>query len=400
MATRQRDFDVLVIGAGPAGLALSISLARSGLSVAVVERQSAEILANPAFDGREITITNRSIETLTELGAWRHVPPEEVSTLAAAHVLNGRSTHALRFDPPADTPGALGTLLPNHIIRRALFTAAGEQPTIHLFDNIAATSITTDATSAALTLADGTTLTGKLLVAADTRFSEMRRRMGIPTHLRDFGKTMLVCRMSHELPHQSVATEWFGYGQTMAILPLDGTAQTPDLCSVVLTLKPRETEALMALEPEAFSAEITKRYQNRLGALQLVGTRHVYPLVATYATRFVAERFALVGDAAVGMHPVTAHGFNFGLTGVELLSNLAVPAALAGEDIGAHRLLAQYQSQLRRATMPLFLATNTTALLYTDDRLPARVLRGAVIRAGETLAPLRRLVSKRLVAAG
>jgi 2-polyprenyl-6-methoxyphenol hydroxylase-like FAD-dependent oxidoreductase len=168
----------------------------------------------------------------------------------------------------------------------------------------------------------------------------------------------------------------------------------------VLTLKPCETEKLMAMDAEAFSAEITQRYQQRLGKMSLVGSRHVYPLVATYATRFVAERFALVGDAAVGMHPVTAHGFNFGLTGVELLSNLVIPAVLNGGDIGAAKLLARYQSQLRRATMPLFLATNTTALLYTDDRLPARMLRGAVIRTGETLAPLRRLVSQRLVAAG
>jgi ubiquinone biosynthesis UbiH/UbiF/VisC/COQ6 family hydroxylase len=400
MAIAQRAFDVLVIGAGPAGLALSISLARSGLSVAVVERQSAETLADPAFDGREIAITNRSIETLKELGAWRHVPDAEISTLAAAQVRNGRSTHAMRFDPPATDSGPLGTLLPNHVIRRALFAAAGEQPSLQVFDNLAATSATTDANEAELVLADGMRLTGKLLVAADTRFSEMRRRMGIPAHMRDFGKTMLVCRMSHDQSHHSVATEWFGYGQTMAILPLDGDAQTPDLCSVVLTLKPCETEKLMAMDAEAFSAEITQRYQQRLGKMSLVGSRHVYPLVATYATRFVAERFALVGDAAVGMHPVTAHGFNFGLTGVELLSNLVIPAVLNGGDIGAAKLLARYQSQLRRATMPLFLATNTTALLYTDDRLPARMLRGAVIRTGETLAPLRRLVSQRLVAAG
>ena len=399
MAGEPCTFDALIIGAGPAGLALSIALARCGLAVAVVERQSAETLANPPFDGREIAITNRSIETLNELGAWRHVPSEEVSTLAAAHVLNGRSAHALCFDPPARDAGALGKLLPNHIIRRALYAAALEQPTIQLFDNIAATNASSEPSGVTLTLADGRGLTGKLLVAADTRFSEMRRRMGIPARMRDFGKTMLVCRMAHDLPHHSIATEWFGYGQTMAILPLDGTAETPNLCSVVLTLKPRETEKLMAMEPEAFSAEITQRYQNRLGQMRLIGTRHAYPLVATYASRFVAERFALVGDAAVGMHPVTAHGFNFGLIGVELLANLVVSAALAGRDIGSAMLLARYQSQLRRATRPLYLATNTTALLYTDDRLPARALRDAVIRTGEALAPLRRIVANRLMAA-
>jgi 2-polyprenyl-6-methoxyphenol hydroxylase-like FAD-dependent oxidoreductase len=74
-------------------------------------------------------------------------------------------------------------------------------------------------------------LQARLLVAADSRFSQTRRLLGIGAQLKDFGKTMLVCRMDHEKPHRQTAWEWFGYGQTLALLPLNG-----EQSSVVLTL--------------------------------------------------------------------------------------------------------------------------------------------------------------------
>jgi 2-polyprenyl-6-methoxyphenol hydroxylase-like FAD-dependent oxidoreductase len=217
-------------------------------------------------------------------------------------------------------------------------------------------------------LASGAHLSGRLIVAADTRFSEMRRRIGIGAAMHDFGASMLVCRMAHEAPHHEVATEWFGYGQTIAMLPLNGKPEFPHLSSLVLTMSAREIERLRTLDDAAFGAEITSRYQGRLGAMRLVSSRYVYPLVSVYAQRFVAPRFALVGDAAVGMHPVT-------------------PTAV----------LQRYEHAHRVATRPLYMATNATARLYTDDSLPARVLRDAVLRIGARLPPVRHIMAAKLM---
>lgn len=400
MTTDRTSFDVIIIGAGPAGLSLAGMLADSGLSTAIVERQSRETLAAPPFDGREIAMTHHSIALMRKLGAWDRIPAEEIHPLAEARVLNGPSPHALRFHPFGRGDRPLGTLVPNHLIRRSLFEAVFPHDSLTLLDNVAATGIQTDAEGATLTLADGTRLTSRLIAAADTRFSEMRRRMGIPTRMRDFGKTMMVCRMALSKPHNAVATEWFGYGQTVAILPLNGTTEHPNIASLVLTLPGKEIERLMALDPEAFSQEMTERYEHRLGEMTLIGTRHPYPLVVSYADRFVGQRFALVGDAAVGMHPVTAHGFNLGILGAETLSGLVSHAASTGADIGAPLLLGRYEMQHRRATKPIYLATNATASLYTDDRFPARVVRDAVIRAGEMLPPIRAAVSANLMRGG
>ncbi len=389
------QFDIVVVGAGPAGLAFAASLAGSGLRLALVEKQPAAALAEPAFDGREIALTHLSMTLLRRLGAWERIPESEIAPLREAQVLNGVSSFALRFDAEGKGDGPLGVLIPNHLIRRSLYQVVRDLPEVTLLADATVAAVQTSASGATVDLADGRKLSAPLVVAADTRFSETRRRMGIPATMQDFGKSMLVCRVAHERAHHGIATEWFGYGQTFAILPLNG-----DVSGAVLTLPAREMDQVMALEGAEFDTEITRRYRNRLGAMRLVSTRHVYPLVGVFAQRFVATRFALVGDAAVGMHPVTAHGFNLGLRGADLLAREIREAVGRGRDVGDRRALARYQADHMRASRPLYLATNATALFYTDDRFPARVLRAAALRVGSRLAPFRRAVVERLTEAG
>lgn len=388
------DVDVAVIGAGPAGLAFARSLAGSGLRLLLVERSPAAALADPGFDGREIALTHRSQALLRELGAWDRIPAAEISPLREAQVLDGTSPFALRFAPEGGAGEPLGKLVPNHLIRRALHGSVTEAGCATLLAGCTVSGVETSPAGARLHLADGREVRARLIVAADTRFSEARRRMGIAASIQDFGKTMLVARVAHDRPHRGIATEWFAHGQTIAMLPLNG-----DVSSVVLTLPAREAEALMTMPEEAFGPEVARRYGHRLGAMRLVGTRHAYPLVATYARRFVGTRFALLGDAAVGMHPVTAHGFNFGLASAYRLASELTAMARRGRDPADPGALLRYEAAHRRATWPLFTATNAIAMLYTDDRPPARLLRGAVLRLGAALHPVRRVVTAQLMEA-
>ncbi len=395
------EFDIVIVGAGPAGLSFAASLAGTGLRLALVERQPAAALAEPAFDGREIALTHRSVEILDAIGAWARIPAGEVSPMMRADVLNGLSPYALRFDAgAARRDGPLGHLVPNHLIRRAVHDAALALPEVTLFAGTAVSGVETSAAGVAVRLADGRVLDGRLAVAADTRFSEMRRRQGIAAELRDFGRVMMVCRVAHDAPHCQVATEWFDYGQTIAMLPVNDDPVHGHQSSFVLTLPAREMDRVLAMDDAAFGAEATRRYRGRLGAMRLVSARHAYPLVAVYARRFVATRFALMGDAAVGMHPVTAHGFNFGLRGADALARLVRTADGRGQDIGAAALLRAYDRGHFLATRPTYLATNATALLYADERLPARVLRDAALRVGNLVPPFRRAITARLMERG
>jgi 2-polyprenyl-6-methoxyphenol hydroxylase-like FAD-dependent oxidoreductase len=148
----------------------------------------------------------------------------------------------------------------------------------------------------------------------------------------------------------------------------------------------------LALDDDAFAERIMAQAGGRLGALRAVGPRHHYPLVAVYAQRFVAPRFALVGDAAVGMHPVTAHGYNFGLYGVEVLARELLRARHAGADLGALPALLAYEREHRRVTWPVYLGTNAIVSLFTDERAPAKVARRAVLRVAEHAPGLSALI--------
>jgi len=383
--------DVAIIGAGPAGLALAAALKGSGLEVTLIERSAEASLATPGFDGREIALTHRSQAILRDLGAWERLAPAEIAPLAEARVLNGAFPLALRFAPPASGE-PLGRLVPNHAIRRALFDTVAGQAGARLMAGRAVTDLAFAPGEARVRLEGGEEIAAALVVAADSRFSAARRRAGIGAEVLDFGRSMIVCRMAHERPHGATATEWFGHGQTIAMLPLNGEAS-----SAVLTLRPDETERMLTLDAGAFGAEVTRRYAGRLGAMRLISTRHAYPLVAVYAHRFAARRFALLGDAAVGMHPVTAHGFNFGLAGAALLAAEVKRALARGLDPGGSAALSYYASAHRRATLPLYLATNAIARLYGDDRAAARLARAALISAGAMLPPIRRAIVARLM---
>jgi ubiquinone biosynthesis UbiH/UbiF/VisC/COQ6 family hydroxylase len=384
-------FDVLIIGAGPAGLCFARALVGSGLSVALVEQQARSHFAEPAFDGREIALTHASRQVMQQLGLWEKIPEEEISPLRDARVMNGSSPFALTFADAKRDGGDLGWLVPNHLIRRAAWQAVQQQEGLHIIDEAKLTALQVNDADVMATLSSGETISARLLVAADSRFSTTRRMLGIGARMRDFGKTMLVCRMNHELPHHHEAWEWFGYGRTMALLPLHGNR-----AGAVLTMPPRGIEALMVMDENEFGKTVSGFYEHRLGNMTLTGTRHAYPLVAVYANRFVGQRSALIGDAAVGMHPVTAHGFNFGLQSVARLSNAVLAAASAGRDIASPSLLSAYERSHRRASLPLYEATNAIAALYTDDRAPAKLLRNGALRAARFVTPFRRVIASHL----
>ncbi|MES2012150.1 MAG: 5-demethoxyubiquinol-8 5-hydroxylase UbiM [Pseudomonadota bacterium] len=380
--------DVTIIGAGPAGLSFAKSLAETGLKILVLERQTEASLATPAFDGREIALTHYSAQLMQDLGLWAHIEPSDISPLRDARIFNGASLHSLDINH-RDTPqGELGYLISNHLIRKAAYNAVKSSPAIALRTEVQVTNIKVDTNVTHLTLNSGESIQTKLLIAADSRFSETRRAMGIAADMHDFGKVMMVCVMEHPVSHEHAAWEWFDYGQTLALLPMNGMQS-----SVVITLTPQEIDSLMTMHEDDFNREISARFKHRLGAMQLVSTRHAYPLVTVYSKRLVGQRFALVGDAAVGMHPVTAHGFNFGLKGIATLSAEIKAALASGKDIATDSLLLRYEQTHRRHTRPLFFATHAIAKLYGNDSAPARLLRSSAIRLGRRISPFKRAVA-------
>jgi len=405
------EFDILVTGAGPAGLCLARALRGSGLRVALVDTQPREALAEAAFDGREIALTHHSRAILQRLGIWPHIPGEHISPLRDALVMNGApgpGQARMRIGHEHGGEPQLGFLVGNWQIRRAAFAAAmaptdaeGKPPLLlNACQVVRVGTSTPDGPNGPLAeaeLQDGRRLRARLLVAADSRHSTTRRAMGIAADLHDYGRSMLLCAMTHELPHGHAAWEWFDHGQTLALLPMNPCPDSGQpRASVVLTLPHHEIEALAALPESDFGLAIGARLGHQLGAMRLASTRHVYPLVGVWPRRLVAPRFAAVGDAAVGMHPVTAHGFNLGLRSIDALSDGVIRAGQRGLDIADAAMLRRYERTHQGASRGLFMATHAVATLYTREDPASRLLRRTMLGLGERLTPFKRVVAASL----
>lgn len=387
--------DIVVIGAGPAGLSLACSLADSSLELLVVERQDSEKLYDPRFDGRDIALTHLSRKILEDMDVWYAMPAGEIHSIREARVLDGDSPYTLQFDRSDISEDILGYIVSNHLIRRALYDKATSLDNVELLTEVSVTNVQTNEGGATISLSNGRTVKAALVVSADSRFSESRRMMGISADMHDFGRVCIVCRMRHEMLHEGIAYECFFYGQTLAVLPLSDQES-----SIVITMSSGKADHIMGMAQHEFNRHVEGQFKGKLGRMELSSEKFLYPLVAVWASRFASQRFALIGDAAVGMHPVTAHGFNLGLRSQHTLARLISAATQSGADIGSVGLLNHYHSMHRRVARPIYLGTNAIVKLFTNDGPLHRLARKAVLRFGNVFPPIRHVITRQLTQTG
>ena len=385
------NFDVVIVGAGPVGLSFARALADTSLKIAIIDRQTSASLANPPEDGREIALTHLSKKILTSFGIWQEIDQNEISLIKEAKVINGVSPYSLHFNHLDTSETTLGHLIPNRLIRAAAYKIAQESRDIKIITNVGVDSFNIDANRVEVKLSNKEVIHSNLMIAADGRLSTARRTMGIPAEVKDFGKTVIVCKMEHEKSHKNVAYECFHYGRTLAVLPMIG-----NYSSIVITVSSNKSDSIMNMEDQTFNEDIQNRFNSRLGNMMIVGDKYSYPLFASHASHFHANRFALIGDASVGMHPVTAHGFNLGLRGSKTLATVIKEALSKENDFTSEEVLGKYNQKHQRSTRPLYYGTNLLVDLYNSEKLSAKVLRRLALRFGNNFWPVKKLIMGQL----
>ena len=385
------NFDVTIVGAGPVGLSFARALSDTSLNIAIIDRQTSKSLANPPEDGREIALTHLSKKILTSFGIWQEIDQNGISLIKEAKVINGASPYSLHFNHQDTSENTLGHLIPNRLIRAAAYKVAKESKAIKIITGVGVDSFNIDANKAEIKLSNKEIIHCSLMIAADGRLSSSRRSMGIPSEVKDFGKTVIVCKMEHEKPHSNIAYECFHYGRTLAVLPMVG-----NYSSIVITISSDQADAIMKMKDQIFNQDIQTRFNSRLGGMMIVGKKYSYPLFASHASYFHANRFALIGDASVGMHPVTAHGFNLGLRGSKTLATVIEEALSNKLDFASVEILSKYNQKHQRSTRPLYYGTNLLVDLYNSERLTAKVLRRLALRFGNNFWPVKKFIMGQL----
>ena len=363
--------DVVIAGGGFAGLALALAL-RQGLGSSF-----RIVVADPAFsadaraDPRASAIAAAARRMFEPLGVWDAVAANAQPILDMI-VTDSKLKDAVRpvfltfaGEVEPDEPFA-------HMIENAPLNAALAAKARALGIELRATAVTGFEQHGRIIVSfgDGGTTSAGLLVAADGARSRVREQAGIATHGWSYGQSAIVTTVAHEREHNGRAEEHFLPAGPFAILPLKGRRS-----SLVWTESDAEAARIIALPEGEFHAELERRFGLHLGEIGVAGARHAYPLGLFIARSFIAERIALVGDAAHVIHPIAGQGLNMGLRDVAALAEAIVDAARLGLDPGGADVLERYQRWRRFDTMAMGVATDGLNRLFSNESDVLRLMR-------------------------
>jgi 2-octaprenyl-6-methoxyphenol hydroxylase len=377
--------DIIINGGGLVGLALGCALGDAGLHIAVIDRDDPATMLDAPYDGRSSAIAWASQQALATIGVWDHVAAQAQAMLDI-RVSDGASPLFLHYDHSELDGEPFGYMVENRHMRQALHARAAEIPTLELMAPQSATQISRFDNGVDVQLSNGRELRARLLVGAEGRLSPSREEAGIQVNGWSYHQVGIVCTVRHEQPHQGIAQERFLPSGPFAILPLVGNRS-----SLVWTETEAMAPVMMALDDDAFLAEIGKRFGDYLGELELEGPRWSYPLSLQIADRYIDQRLALAGDAAHGMHPIAGQGLNVGLRDVAALTEVLVDAARLGLDIGAPDVLDRYQRWRRFDNATLLAVTDVLNRLFSNDIEPLHLARDIGLAAVNKMPDLKKL---------
>ena len=335
MSATTKHYDIVIVGAALVGTSASLALAKQGFTVALVDRKSPLVeLANGEWDSRIYAISPGNADWLKDLGVWQRMNAERITPIDAMQVWGDENTEPLNFNAEDAFANNLGYILENSALQQALWD---ELQTLDVDVLIGAegASVELNAQDATLQLADGKQLTAKLMIGSDGGSSWVRSQAGLSQQKTVYEHVGVVANFEVELPHQNIARQWFVEDGILAWLPLTGNR-------ISMVFSTKHSQNLMALSSVELAEQVAQAGGNALGKMHCITPVVAFPLVKQNATALIANRLALVGDAAHQVHPMAGQGVNLGFRDVvELAQVLAERNPLA--DIGDRFVLRRYE---------------------------------------------------------
>lgn len=369
-------FDVLIVGGGLAGLSLACALRDTRLKIALLESSPPQPSAG--WDARVYAISPANAEFLQAIGVWKHLDGERISPIAAMKIV-GDSGAKLDFSAYETGVAELGWVLESSLMACELWENVKRQANLTLLCPAAPNAIKMGEKSVELSMAEGQSLSTKLLVGADGGDSWVRGAAGLQAIATPYGEMGLVANFECEHPHRGIARQWFRDDGVLAWLPLPGNR-----ISVVWSTPDVHAGELLALPAEALALRVASAGGDALGSLKLLTPASAFPLRLLRVPQTIGSRVALLGDAAHGIHPLSGHGINLGYQDAKALAAL-LAATPEWQDVGSERLLQRYQRARREETLLVQYTTHTIRRLFRETLPGMRPLRNLGLGLTNTL---------------
>lgn len=385
-------FDVVISGGSFAGLALSRALAKAlgpELRIAVIDRAAPAGQA-AAPDSRASALSAASRHLLEALDVWGDVEtqaqPVTRIEVTDSSLDAGVRPVLLTYDNLTTAGAPASYIVPNTVLQAALRAAVARTQSIKMIAPAEALGFSASEFEASVSLAGATSLTGRLLVAAEGRQSRLREAAGIKVVGWDYPQIGIVTTVRHERPHNGCAVQHFLPAGPFAILPLTGNRSC-----ITWTEDAEAARRILALDDAGFLAEVEHRFGGKLGRVALDGPCMSWPLKMHLARRYVGSRFALIGDAAHGVHPLAGQGLNLAFRDVAALTEVVAEAVRLGFDPGDAQALSRYERWRRFDSTVSTAAFDALNRLFANDGALARAGRDVGLGVVDRLPVLKRL---------
>ncbi len=382
------DYDVVIAGGGMIGTSLALALSPLGLRVAVVEAVARSASSQPSFDDRSTALSRSTQRMFEAMDLWDRI--ESASTpIRKIHVSEKGRFGFSHIDADEQKLAALGYVVINRVLGEVLQEALLGDASIDWVCPAKITAIDTcdDRATATIEYESGKAreVSCKLIVAADGANSSVRDMMGISASQTQYGQRAIIGNLLPEKPHENVAYERFTDRGPLALLPI-----ADERAAFVWNVDEKDAADILDLDDDAFLSALQDAFGFRLGRFSRVGERAAYPLLLSKALRLTATRSVLVGNAAHGLHPVAAQGFNLGMRDVAALCDcIADLCEDSAADIGSAELLARFASWRKADQTKLVQFTDGLVQLFASRKLPVRMLRNAGMLAFDFVPGVR-----------
>ncbi len=381
--------ELVIVGGGHSGLLLALALAKHGLYPTILDTdQVNQVLAAP-FDGRALALMQGSKQVFSALDLWSHFAPL-VTPIDGVHVTDVGTGGSITYDAKEVGGEAFGYGAETRLLRSKLLELVLDCPAISYSEVSRLEALERHGDGLRLTLDDGRILATPLVIGADGRKSTVRRLAGIGVDRIDYHQTALTFAFRHAKPHGHHVREFMSEAGPLALLPIGD-----NVCSATWIERPDAAKALMAAPPQDLLEALRERQDDVLEPVEILSKPAAFPLSAETAKTYAAPRMALVGDAAHGLHPIHAQGWNLGVRDIAALAEVLVDAATSGQDLGSGETLRRYARWRSSDARIILSLTDGLNRLFSTDFVPAKLLRRTSLAVLDSLPPMKHWLMRR-----